>query len=83
MEAITHALEDPKNLSVEPTGVYEGPVCIIYGEKSPFKISSREEFLKKHFPRSQFVPVENASHSVHSECPSEFTEALVNFILEE
>ncbi|GFY49621.1 protein ABHD11, partial [Trichonephila inaurata madagascariensis] len=38
MKALTQALEDPKNLSVEPTGVYEGPVCIIYGEKSPFKM---------------------------------------------
>lgn len=81
IDAIVQALEDPNNLIVESSGVYEGPTCFIYGKKSPFSIESREELIKQHFPRSQFVPVENAAHTVHNDSPSEFTKTLINFIL--
>lgn len=36
--------------------------------------------IKKIFPKAQFIVIPGAGHWVHSERPSEFLEALCNFL---
>ncbi|GFU16800.1 hypothetical protein NPIL_447101, partial [Nephila pilipes] len=52
VDVIINALENPENLIVEPTGVYDGPACFAYGKKSPFKVGSREDDIKQFFTQA-------------------------------
>ncbi|GBN32234.1 Protein ABHD11, partial [Araneus ventricosus] len=74
------ALKNSKELMTEPTGVYEGPACFIYGKLSPFLVGLDEENIRKHFLNAKMVGIDNAAHSVHSDCPRKFTDALLNFL---
>ncbi|GFT00390.1 hypothetical protein NPIL_145911 [Nephila pilipes] len=70
-----------RNLIVEPTGVYDGPACFALRKEISIQVGSREEDIKQFFTQ-EFVPFENAAHTVHKDSTSEFTETLINFILE-
>ncbi|KAF8768168.1 protein ABHD11-like [Argiope bruennichi] len=63
--------------------VFEGPICFIYGKLSPFQVSKDEEVIKKVFPNAELVGVEGATHTVHNDCPAEFKETVLNFLLKE
>ncbi|GFT00400.1 hypothetical protein NPIL_145951 [Nephila pilipes] len=83
---VTSLLETLKNsadLMLEPTGVYDKPTCFIYGELSPFRVKDAEEHIKTLFPNSKLVGIENAMHTVHNDCPQDFTEAVIKFILDQ
>ncbi|GIY07035.1 abhydrolase domain-containing protein C22H12.03 [Caerostris extrusa] len=80
LDTIQKALDDPKNLQSNISGVYEGPVSFIYGTASHLSISGDEERIKKHFPNAELVGIDGASHMVHSDCPLEFLVALLNFL---
>ncbi|GIY71434.1 protein ABHD11 [Caerostris darwini] len=79
-QAIIKALNDPQNLMSDPSGVFEGPACFIYGKLSPFITDGEECVIKKHFPNAKLVGIEGATHTVHVDRPKEFTEALLSFL---
>ncbi|GFX54577.1 hypothetical protein TNCV_792641 [Trichonephila clavipes] len=82
IEAVSKALQHAESLMTQPTGLYEGAVCFIYGKLSPLNVASEEQFIKERFPKAKLVGVENATHGVHNDCEKEFTEILLNFLLE-
>ncbi|GIX81024.1 hypothetical protein CDAR_26101 [Caerostris darwini] len=52
----------------------------ICGENSPYVKSEDYPYIKTLFPKAEFVRVPGAGHWVHSEKPSDFLEALHNFL---
>ncbi|KAF8768170.1 protein ABHD11-like [Argiope bruennichi] len=82
VDLLMKALKNSNELMSEPTGVYEGPSCFIYGKLSPFLVGLDEPNIRKHFPNAKMVGIDNATHSVHTECPREFNDALLNFLQE-
>ncbi|CAL1278456.1 unnamed protein product [Larinioides sclopetarius] len=67
-------------LMTEPMGEYEGPTCFIYGKHSPYLVGQDEKNNRRFFPNAKMVGIDNATHSVHSDCPREFIDALLNFL---
>ncbi|GFR23083.1 ethanol acetyltransferase 1 [Trichonephila clavata] len=80
--SLIQALKNSVDLMLEPTGVYDKPTCFIYGELSPFRVNSYEEEIKKLFPNYKLIGIPNAMHTVHNDCPKEFTDAIIKFIQE-
>ncbi|GFT00396.1 abhydrolase domain-containing protein C22H12.03 [Nephila pilipes] len=80
--AILNALKSPETLMSAPAGVYEKPTLFIHGLLSHFKKDSEEPHIMKLFPNANFVGIENATHTVHNDCPKEFTEAVLKFLQE-
>ncbi|GFS66009.1 abhydrolase domain-containing protein 11 [Nephila pilipes] len=83
LDVLEKAAKNPSGIMKEPTGLYQGLALFIYGLQSPFRVGQDEPFIKQFFPNAEFVAVENATHTVHNDCPEVFTEALVNFLLKE
>ncbi|XP_042906246.1 sn-1-specific diacylglycerol lipase ABHD11 [Parasteatoda tepidariorum] len=82
LKALENALSKGNAISEEPKGVYTGPAYFIYGKESPIKVGEDEKTIKSFFPNAVFVGIENASHSVHTDAPLPFTEALLKFLKE-
>ncbi|GFY45113.1 ethanol acetyltransferase 1 [Trichonephila inaurata madagascariensis] len=80
--SLIQTLKNSADLMLEPSGVYDKPTCFIYGELSPFRVNSYEEEIKKLFPNYKLVGIPNAMHTVHNDCPKEFTDAIIKFIQE-
>ncbi|XP_035211574.1 protein ABHD11-like [Stegodyphus dumicola] len=80
INVLKNAVKNAETLMSEPTGVYDGPACFIYGKDSPFQVGADEPYIKQFFPNAEFVAIENAAHSVHMDCPHEFTEAVLKFL---
>ncbi|GFT27254.1 abhydrolase domain-containing protein 11 [Nephila pilipes] len=83
LDVIEKASNSSPEIMKEPTGLYQGLALFIYGLKSPFRVGQDEPLIKQFFPNAEFVAVENATHTVHEDCPEVFTETLVNFLLKE
>ncbi|GFR04871.1 hypothetical protein TNCT_181031 [Trichonephila clavata] len=62
IEAVSKALQNAESLMTQPTGLYEGAACFIYGKLSPLNVPSEEQFIKERFPKAKLVGVENATH---------------------
>ncbi|XP_035229437.1 protein ABHD11-like [Stegodyphus dumicola] len=80
LKVILNALKNTETLMTEPTGVYEGPACFIYGEHSPFSVKKDEQEIRQFFPKAAFEAIKDASHAVHIDCPREFTDAVLKFL---
>ncbi|GFY49620.1 hypothetical protein TNIN_363861 [Trichonephila inaurata madagascariensis] len=83
LEGIDKAAQNASGIMTESTGLYQGLALFIYGLQSPFRVGSDEPNIKRLFPNAEFVAVENATHTVHNDCPEVYTEALVAFLLKE
>ncbi|GFT00394.1 hypothetical protein NPIL_145931 [Nephila pilipes] len=81
-QVVMRALKDAETIMTEPTGLYEGPAYFLYGKLSPLNVPSDEAFIKNLFPNSKLFGFENATHGIHSDCPKEFTETVLNFLQE-
>lgn len=80
--AIIKSLKNPENLMTEATGIYEKPALFVHGLLSPFQKDKEEPHILKLFPNAKFVGIEDATHTVHNDCPQEFTEAVLKFLQE-
>ncbi|XP_035211575.1 protein ABHD11-like [Stegodyphus dumicola] len=80
IKVLKNAVQNAETLMSEPTGVYEGPACFIYGKDSPFHVGADELYIRQFFPNAEFVAIEKAAHSVHMDCPSEFIDAVLKFL---
>nr|XP_042900564.1 protein ABHD11 [Parasteatoda tepidariorum] len=81
LNVIVNSMESGKWSPVSSDGLYEGPVFLIYGTKSPFKVlEDKEEFLKQ-FPKTVYQPIQDGTHSLHIEYPEIFTNLVCEFIL--
>ena len=59
---------------------YEGPVLVVAGGKSPFKVQNHECDMRKHFPNMKFTLFPDAGHLLHIEEPQKFTHVLKAFL---
>ncbi|KAF8768169.1 Protein ABHD11 like protein [Argiope bruennichi] len=83
INAIESALKRLSGTIPKPNGCYSGSTCFIYGKKSPFNVGSDENIIKRYFPNAELIGIENAGHTVHNECRSEFLNSLLSFLCKE
>ena len=63
-------------------GVFSGETLFIAGAKSNSILPQDEFQIRQQFPNSSVVTVENAGHWVQAENPTDFNEAVKDFIFE-
>ncbi|KFM70264.1 Abhydrolase domain-containing protein 11, partial [Stegodyphus mimosarum] len=80
IKAILDAVKNTETLISEPNGLYDGPAYFIYGTYSPFVGEADEPYIREFFPNAEFQAIEGATHSVHTDCPQEFTDAVLKFL---
>jgi esterase len=61
-------------------GSYSGPSFFIRGRNSRYIQDEDREQIKKIFPKSNLVTIEDAGHWIHAEKPTEFLSALRTFL---
>ncbi|KAG8199736.1 hypothetical protein JTE90_000831 [Oedothorax gibbosus] len=61
-------------------GHYSGDTLFICGGDSPYVKTEDHPFIQTLFPKSEFIKIPNAGHWVHSEKPSEFLQAVYDFL---
>lgn len=59
---------------------FEKPTLFLRGDKSEYVMPNDETLIKQHFPLATIETITNAGHWLHAENPSEFYEAVINFI---
>lgn len=59
---------------------FDKPVLFLKGDHSGYISSDDEPLIKAHFSDYKIVTIENASHWVHADNPTQFYEAVLNFI---
>ena len=59
---------------------FEKPTLFLRGDKSEYVMSNDEVLIKQHFPVSTIETISNAGHWLHAENPTDFYEAVINFI---
>ncbi|MEI7947066.1 MAG: alpha/beta fold hydrolase [bacterium] len=59
---------------------YEGPVLVVAGGKSLFKVQHHEADMRKHFPTMKFTLFPDAGHLLHIEEPQHFTNVVQKFL---
>jgi esterase len=59
---------------------YEGPVLVVSGGKSPFKVMRHEAAMREHFPALEFIVFPEAGHLVHMEEAQRFAETVTGFL---
>ncbi|GFX54630.1 abhydrolase domain-containing protein 11 [Trichonephila clavipes] len=74
------ALKNTESLMTEPKGIYEKPTLFIYAEFSQFEIGKNIPINKELFPNAKFVNIKNSTHTIHTDCPQEFTEEVLKFL---
>jgi len=59
---------------------FDKPVLFLKGDSSGYISTDDAPLIKGHFSKAEIVTIENASHWVHADNPSQFYEAVFNFI---
>ncbi len=62
------------------TASYQGPVCFISGEQSPFVQPGHRALIASMFPKAEFASIAGAGHWVHAEAPDAFMQSLTGFL---
>lgn len=57
------------------------PTLFVKGSKSDYILQEYDEAIKSKFPNSEIIEIEGAGHWVHAEKKDEFSEVVLNFIL--
>lgn len=59
---------------------FQKDTLFLRGDKSEYIGTQDEAIIKRHFPQSDIITVNNAGHWLHAENPKEFYEAVMRFI---
>ncbi|WP_299337358.1 alpha/beta fold hydrolase [uncultured Psychroserpens sp.] len=59
---------------------FEKPTLFLRGDKSEYVMPSDEKLIKQHFPLADIETISNAGHWLHAENPSDFYDAVINFV---
>ena len=60
---------------------FEKPTLFLRGDKSEYVMATDEKLIKQHFPLAEIKTISNAGHWLHAENPTEFFEAVINFVI--
>ncbi|KFM70263.1 Abhydrolase domain-containing protein 11, partial [Stegodyphus mimosarum] len=82
LKILEKATRNADTVMEDPSGVYQGPACFIYGALSPFLVGADKHHIKQFFPKAEFVEVEDATHDVHIDQPLQFTDTILKFIFQ-
>ena len=50
------------------------------GDRSEYITDADEAIIHRHFPNAEIMTISNAGHWLHAENPTDFYDAVVNFI---
>jgi len=59
---------------------FEGSALFVSGERSNYITKADHELIYTHFPRAEFVTIKKAGHWVHAEAPTEFIDAVEDYL---
>ena len=59
---------------------FEKSTLFLRGDKSEYVMPSDESLIKQHFPLAEIETISNAGHWLHAENPTDFYEAVINFV---
>jgi len=60
---------------------FEKPTLFLRGDKSEYVMPTDSIVIKQHFPLAEIETISNAGHWLHAENPTDFYEAVINFII--
>ncbi len=61
-------------------GIFEQPALFLKGEKSNYLNEQDKDLIKKHFPKSEIITIQNAGHWVHAGQPELFLKTVLAFL---
>ncbi|XP_035205434.1 protein ABHD11-like [Stegodyphus dumicola] len=82
LKILEKAMRNADTVMEDPSGLYHGPACFIYGALSPFLVGADKHHIKQFFLKVEFVEIEDATHDVHIDQPLHFTDAVLKFIFQ-
>ncbi len=59
---------------------FDGDTLFLRGDKSEYIAHQDEAIIKSHFREARIGTIENAGHWLHAENPTDFYEAVINFV---
>ena len=59
---------------------FQKDTLFLRGDKSEYIGAQDEAIIKRHFPQSEIVTVNNAGHWLHAENPKDFYQAVIDFV---
>lgn len=71
---------DEIGVALPPRTFYEGPVLFLKGALSGYITDQDTNLIESHFPDSQIVTIERASHWLHAENPIDFYDNVAEFL---
>ena len=63
----------------EASGVYDGPVLVLRGERSDYVLPAHRPLFRALFPRARFATLRDAGHWLHADAPEPFLETVRSF----
>ena len=80
LPAITGALDQLSESSIEEGMTFTGPSQFLYGENSDFVLIKDWPIIERHFPYCKIVKVPKSGHNVHVENRHFFTQQMFRFL---
>ena len=66
--------------ALPPHAIFEKDTLFLRGDRSEYIMENDEMLIKRQFPNSQIITINNSGHWLHAENPQEFYVAVVNFL---
>ncbi|KAL1230756.1 Protein ABHD11 [Trichinella spiralis] len=79
ISAIENNLQQMFFYEVESKNMFEGPTFVVHGKRSDYVKPADVPFMLNFFPKLRFQCIAEAGHWVHTDRPSEFLSAAVDF----
>ncbi|KRY23705.1 Alpha/beta hydrolase domain-containing protein 11 [Trichinella patagoniensis] len=79
ISAIENNLQEMFFYEVESKNMFEGPTFVVHGKRSDYVKPADVPFMLNFFPKLRFQCIAEAGHWVHTDRPSEFLSAAVDF----
>ncbi|MDB4752794.1 alpha/beta fold hydrolase [Winogradskyella sp.] len=67
--------------ALPPHAIFEKDTLFLRGDRSEYIMENDEMLIKRQFPNSQIITINNSGHWLHTENPQEFYVTVVNFLL--
>lgn len=71
---------DEIGVALPPRTIFEGPVLFLKGALSGYISEEDENLISAHFPKNKIITIDNASHWLHAENPTDFYKNVVRFL---
>ncbi|MBQ4914060.1 alpha/beta fold hydrolase [Maribacter sp. MMG018] len=79
LEVLSDKMEEVGE-NINSTDHYDGPTLFLKGSKSEYITQADIPEIKRHFPNAKIETIDNASHWLHAENPTQFLEKSLVFL---